>query len=391
MESYRSVQLELLLELDRLCRAHDIPYILSRHTARAAWLDGTLPGSIAVPTIAMRCSDALRLSQLTDPGTRQWESSLDNRNIPRTVMRYSNPETLLFRVDEADQYKHHGLCVDVELIRDVPANRLLHRLLVVAEAGCASLCGARSASPLWKALLTIFKPLEKAILRVAYSGKLPASGQVRIVRFPKKNLEFPAAYLTKRQEVLVEGHPFFLPEAGERYLLAEYDEKWRRPTVLGPDEDLHVTLMDAHVSCQDAADLIHDALQEKPRVPLLRRTLLLARNRKLRLKIERNWAILFLTKDRFDFHRQLMPRKEELLSLHRQGNLDELKAILKPYLAAINKHYAKGLVLCFDQDILNIALALLEKEGKAALAQKLRADVFPEHLKPMKIEGYDHE
>jgi len=391
MEKYRTVQLELMRELDHLCRTYDIPYILSRHTARAAWLDGTLPSNIAVPTIAMRHRDALRLSQLTNPETRRWESSLDNRNIPRTVMRYSNPETLLFRVDEADQYKHHGLCVDVELIRDVPANHLLHRLLVVAEAGCASFAGTRSASPMWKALLTVFKPLEKTVLRIAYTTRFKPSGLLRIVRFPKKNLEFPSAYLSNRQEIIVGGHPFFLPKAAEQYLLAEYDEKWRRPSVLEPDEDLHVTLMDAHVSDLDAADLIRDALRQKPRIPLLRRSLLLARNRKLRLKIEHNWAILFLTKDRFDFHRQLMPRKEEILSLHRMDKTEEIKVILKPYLAAISKHYAKGLVLCFDQDILNIALTVLEKDGKAALAQKLRSAVFPEHLKPMKIEGNNHE
>ena len=200
MEGFRIAQLELLQELDLLCRTHNIPYILSRHTARAAWLNGSLPSNIAVPTIAMRYQDALRLSQLTDNASRQWESSLANRDIPRTVLRYSNPQTLMFRVDEAHQYRHHGLCVDVELIRDVPSNHLLHRLHVIAEAGCASLARGRSASPGWKVLLSVFIPLEKLFLRFAYGGHLSPSGQLRIVRFPKKNLEFPSSFLNAREK-----------------------------------------------------------------------------------------------------------------------------------------------------------------------------------------------
>lgn len=387
MESYRAVQLDMLGELDRLCREHDIPYILSRHTARAALLDHSLPSQISVPTIAMRYKDALRLTALTSSPERKWESSLVNRNIPRTVLRYADTGTLMFRVDEAGQYTHNGLSVDVELIRQVPANAILHRLLVIAEAGCATLANTRSASRGWKALLSLFKPFEKAVLRFAYGGSFPACDRLRIVRYPKKNLEFPASFLNNRQEVMVDGRKFFIPEAAERYMLAEYDEKWRRSTVLKPDEDLCLTVMDPYVSSTEAAGMIREACQAKPKLKPVRHALLLARNRRLRLKIEHYWAILFLTKDRFDFHRQLMPHKEEILRLHREGRLDEAKAILKPYLAAMDKHYGKKLVLCFDEEILNVALDVLRKDGKAAYAQKLRDDVYPEHLKPMKIEG----
>lgn len=393
MKDYHSVQFNLLCELDKCCREHSIPYFLSRYTAYSAMLYQSFPDRIAVPTIAMRYSDALRLVEHLDLPERKCENALKNRKISRVVIRYSAENTFFAKVDEVGQYNHRGIGIDIELIRDVPAKGLLNRIIVALEAAAAMGAYFRNLSRPWYYFLKIMELFERVILRSVYKPCKNGAQALRICRFPKKSVEFPSSFLSDRQEIDFHGHSFFVPSDFERYMAVEFSENWRNEDVQKEFEDMHLAVMAAQSDCVEAEETVKELYGKGPRINWIKWYYLRGRMRFLRKKIESYWDILFCTKDRFDFYRKYMPQKADICNMYNQGQYDQLHELLEPYLSAIVKQYQKGMVLCFDIEIFDIAVSLFEHEGKNAFAEKLREKFCRDDYRIINLDlgDSDHE
>lgn len=389
MERFRTVQFEMLGNIDRVCRENGLPYILSAYTARAAALDHDLPSGISVPTLAMYYTDAMKLPALLPE--YQWESALQNRMIPHTLLRCGDPNSFYMRADEVGCYSMHGLCVDIELIRPVPGKGVINRALVALEAACVMLARFRSMGGGWKKLFSLTVPVEKAALKWAYLGKLGKSKRIRISRFPKKSVEFAKTMLENRQETDVCGRSFFVPAELEKYLLTECGEKWTHMSAQKDMEDFHLAVMDEDTPWKNMQGMVEEIYGRGPAINWMKWYRMRGRSRKLRSKIRGYWEILFCTKDRFDFYRQLKPRKAEILALRKAEDVPGLRSVLQSYVDALRRHVKIGLTPCFDVDILECALYLMEKDGRGEEARRVRACIRPEHRKELKLEGFDHE
>lgn len=392
MEAFRSVQLDMLRELDHLCRENDIPYILTGYTARAAVRDHTLPQMAVVPTIGMRYTDAVRLSQLVQASDRRVESGVSNRRISRMVMRYSHTGTTCLRVDEWSSFRYPGICVEIELMRPVPGKGVINKLFKLLEAEAMLSANFRCLSGGWRAVLAIAIPLEKLALRMAYAGRpFGGSERLRMARFPKKSVEIPVALLDERQEVDVSGQKFFVSKDVERYLSMEFEQTRPQDDPERALDDLALTVIDSQMPCAQTLELVRELYGKGPDVNWIHRFILRGRMRSLRRKIQKYWDILLCTRDRFDFWKQLMPQKEQICQWYRAGDTQAVRDALKPYLDALDRNAAKGFAPCFDKELFDIALSLLETDGRGADARRLRELVFPEHLKPLMIEGFEHD
>lgn len=392
METLRSKQLDMLCELDHLCRTNDIPYILSGYTARAAVREKTLPPNAVMPTVAMRYTDAVRLMKLVRHEERRMECALSNRRISRMVMRYSHIGTTYIKADEWNRYRHPGIGVEIELIRPVPRIGVLNKLWKLVEAQAALSGDLRCLSAGWRVLLAVAVPLEKIALRIAYTGRIfGGSNRLRIARFPKKSVEFSESLLTNRQQTEVEGKMFFVPQDAETYLRLEFEETRPRDAAEQALDDLALTVIDLQMPCAQSRELVRELYGKGPKVSWVHRFILRGRMRFLRRKIQKYWDLLLCTRDRFALWKQLMPQKQKICEQAQRGEWEAVRTALAPYLSAMDYHAAKGFALCFDKDLFDIALSLLESDGREGDAKRLRALVFPEHLKPIMIEGFEHD
>lgn len=392
MKTYRSVQLDLLCELDQLCRENNIPYVLSRYTARAAANNHSLPQKAVIPTVAMRYADALRLAALSQAPDRTTEHALSNRRMAHFVMRYARPDTTCIKVDEWRACRYPGICVDIELIRPVPAKGMINKVWKIAEALGDITAELRCLPSMWRIVLPVCVPLEKLVLRMAYTGRpFGTSKNLRIARFPKKSVEFPESMLINRQEIEVDGKLFFVPKELERYLNLEFGEVRLHDDPEFALEDLALTVIDPETPCQQSLELIRQFYGKGPKVNWTRRFILRGRMRVLRKKIQQYWDILDVTRDRFSLWKQLMPVKKKICDQFEMGEYDAVRAELIPYLAALDRYLPKGFALCFDADLFEIALSLLKADGREHDVQRLRTLVLPEHLKPLKIEGFEYD
>jgi len=392
MEEFRRVQLDMLCELDHLCRENNLPYILTGYTARAAVHNHTLPQIAVVPTIGMYYADAVRLSRLVRAPERRMENALSNRKIPRLVMHYSHIGTTCLRVDEWNSFRYPGICVEIELMRPVPRKNVFNRLFKLLEAEAALGASFRCLSGGWRALLAVAVPLEKLALRMAYTGHpFGSSNRLRIARFPKKSVELPLSLLNERQEVDVAGKNFFVPRDVKSYLSLEFEQTRPQDDPERASDDPALTVIDPQIPCVQTLELVRELYGKGPNVNWIHRFILRGRMRFLRRKIQKYWDLLYCTRDRFGLWKQLMPQKEHICQLYHNGDISAVRVALEPYLTALDRNAAKGFSLCFDKELFDIALSLLEAGGREAEALWLRKQVFPEHLRPLTIEGFEHD
>lgn len=392
MQKFREVQLNLLKELDCLCCDHNIPYILSGHTAYEASKHGVMPEKIVVPTIAMRYSDAKKIASVIDKSARCTESFISNRRISKKVMRYSDRNSTCIRVDDFSQYRNHGICVDIELIRDVPKHRLVNRLCVYFDAFFMLTSEIRLHSAFWRCLLALIIPVEKLILGLMYSDKNKKQDKkLRIPRFPKRSPEFSPSYLTDRKKVELNGSMFYVPTELEGYLKAEFntEKEWKNSAV--SLEDLHLTVVDDKISYNDFEASVIEDCKKSPQIPWFRMYYIRGRMRFLREKIEKYWTLLLFTGDRFAMWKKYMPHKEEICRLFAEGKEQQVLDFLSEYVVLLEKYEKSDLALCFDSDIFKIVLQIFEKNGKKGFSEKLGKLVFPGHLKPIVIKEVEHD
>lgn len=388
MKEVRQIQYRLLCDADSICKEKQLPYILSRHTARAAVLNQALPCRVSVPTVAMRYADALRLAAEMEKLGYGWESSFKNRNIPGCTLRIFRPGTFYFRADAIGRYRNDCVGMDVELVRSVPCKGLVAKACIALEAACVMASDMRNQSTGWRIALCVLRPLEKLLLGAMY--KKGDGKTLRISRFPKKSISFPASLMQETENTPMKDHAFPVPAAFDRYMDIEFNEKWKAAAA-PEEEDMHLVMMGGEDERDDMVQALSRIKMEKPPIRWVRWYVLRGRMRYMRREIEKNWHLLFLTRDRFSMARQYMPKKERLLELYRQGERDVLGQEMAPYLEAVGRNWKNGLVLCFDRELMDVALQLLEESGKEKYAAQLRDHVFPQHLKPMKFEGYEHE
>jgi hypothetical protein len=108
-------------------------------------------------------------------------------------------------------------------------------------------------------------------------------------------------------------------------------------------------------------------------------------------RIGKYYAIVERTEKRFAMYEKYIPMKDTLVQLQREERYEELKEILEPYFEALEACAKKGLGLCFDKEIFEMAMNILEKEDQAAYAKKLRAMVPESHWEPMVVTDYKGE
>lgn len=200
-------------------------------------------------------------------------------------------------------------------------------------------------------------------------------------------MEFGAELLDRQTSCSLRGCDFAVPEALDRYLTREIDYDWSRKRIKRGNPDFHLAVWDTERPFTEYAALDSG----KVRINWIRWFLIKARIRKLRNKLEWYWEVLLCTGDRFRLARIFLPQKDEILRLYRQKDFPALHSVLQELIQATERHIQHGIGLCFDKDILEITLEILEADHGRAYAERVRKAVPPRFLTPPEIGMEEHD
>lgn len=392
---------DLLRDLDGICSREGIRYYLCEETALAAYVKGGFFNSCLQASVAMAPKDVLRFIEAVSKEKRPdriTDSMFSNNKYPDFTVRYGDPNSLMLKLPLHETPEKPMVAVTIHMIRYQPKRLVgignyikkfwkacckpaatvggtLHHTAVAICNGIQHIGGTAFSRMLFKLWATMHQN-RKGVKRSAinsdlfhYSSKLSAS----------------------ESKICFEGKEFSTFANLPAYLEETYGEnyKTKTPSYIIPAPNL---LISANISWETYQKRLHEEmdvaaleLQQEVYNKLQRKVSVYNR------KIDHYYAVVARTEKRFAMYEKYMPMKEQLLQLDKEGRYDELNDLLKPYRSALRACYKKKLGLCFDKDIFEITMKLLQKEGRTAYAAKLRALVPEEHWKPMVITNHKGE
>ncbi len=383
----------LLCDLDDICKKEGIPYYLIRETAQAASLQQAFFPNCRQITVGMYPKQAIRFARAVKKQKRAdriVDAMCTNSNYPEFTMRYGDPTTLMF---QAYDEKKRIPCMSITIEMICPLPKRLTILPKVFRRGWQVCCtpvkkfhgkAHRAVAAVCHGVKAVGGKLFSGLVFKLWAACFPHNGGAKKFTIGKSQQLYSAKLLKNPQMLTFEGRQFPGFSNVAEYLDQAYGQKLAPGNTSAGSQIMSVHIpyrlyldtlykkMDMEKVYQDKAE--YDEIQGKV-VPYNR-------------KIARYYDIVARTERRFALYEQYMPMKEQLLALRREEKFEELNELLFPYRSEIYGFYKKKLGLCFDKEIFDITMELLERENRQDYVRKVRALVPEEHWKPLVITNY---
>ena len=373
---------DLLSEIDIICREEHLNYCLAEDTAWNAVNKGFLPDDAYEANIFMPAEDVetfCKAAIIRFP-EREIESLYDNPNFPGFYVRYVDSSSLCFDLDKEKHFQTHGFHINILILRNPIENRFrrkffsaLERLWEYKEE---QRLGERSR---YYRLGTFFWKCfgERAGSRFLYKsllkhGKIRQDGSLFYHTTRGRYGNFDKKFWDKKETIWLNGLRFFclgtqyLPEKAPKYNKL----KWS-------------TIFDENIPYEK---FIH-GLKKRG---LFEAGWIKGREKyahwykesaeTTRKQVQQYWLYMFRTQARFSLWDYYADKRELLNKAYEKGAFDDLREILEPYMKEIRAYKRKSLGLCFDPIILKIALTVYCRQGKFRFAEKVLELIPVEHF-----------
>ena len=128
---------KLLAEIDKICKREGIPYYLGPQLTLCC-VTGQEITSPHAGVVYMRTADMERFRLAVEketPDGRIVESMNNNKHFYGFFLRYTDLDTLCFRLNEGRNYKYPGMGVDILPLRGKQRSRIAHLWTRAHEVG----------------------------------------------------------------------------------------------------------------------------------------------------------------------------------------------------------------------------------------------------------------
>ncbi len=387
MNSAQAVLIKLLSEIDEVCLENHIPYFLANQNALSAYRCEKFDSDIAHLDILMLFEDALTLvEKLTDRPGRAVESIYTNKKYPDFSFRYCDTETTRIIIDNRNlSYENQCLCIDIVILRklyDGPLGWLtgvLERVWTLYRKYPERIQKRiERFGPFGRAFDTVFKHTQgccRALLKPLFRHtqcKANFEDMLFVRLLSGRRKYFSRKVFATQQLVYLEGQPCFMAGQSEEYFIDVYGKNWPNKIIASIQEE-PTNIIDAYSPYwQFKADV--DATGETLDFAeyFATETKAQARFDKADTKVNKVWNFALRTGARFKMEELYAPRKKEILALYEQKNWTELIELFAEYDKVAVFYEERQLSVNFDNELFEIYLAVLRRQGRNELAERLK-------------------
>ena len=393
--------LELLTDVDGICKRENIKYYLCDDTAHAAVTEHCLYKNGCQVNIAMTPDNMCKFIEAVKKENRAdriVDSMMTNKAYPDFSASYADPNTTMIELPYKEEGKKPYIGVTIHMIRFKPkSRRKYYKITTNVWEYCHK--NANEYPTLFKKSVVFGCNTVKNVFGEANLGRhlfknwcdiFSANKKAEKIAIGMSKYIFDASLLKKEGAAVLEGKEYPVFGDVEAYLNKKYncdDFRAIKPKYAVPSDTLMVSSLISYsdyVEKAKAMGVDFDAINQNRKTSSKLEKKVSEYNR----RIGKYYAIVERTEKRFAMYETYMPMKENLLQLHKEGRYEELNELLHSYRSALWTCYKKGLGLCFDKEIFEITMNLLEMEGQDSYAKKLREMVPESHWEPMTITDY---
>mgnify|MGYP000125659324 CR=1 FL=1 len=235
--------LELLKEIDTICRKNKITYYLSPYLTLCAVTERPFPMNPASNDIYMKTGDMARFKNIFDeePELRRTLESMENNSrFPGFFLRYTDKDTLFYKLDEYGKYKHPGLGINILPLQCEYGPKGKYLWNRMREEGWKRIYGKkgkwrnrRELGCIWMVRVLslcgrgwLAKSIFRDLLRQPQDG-----AKTYVLRYFDQNLYFPAHIFENPGEAMLGGESFMVPGNTDSYLTRAYGKNYRNKSM----------------------------------------------------------------------------------------------------------------------------------------------------------------
>ena len=393
----------LMAEIDEICVANGIPYLISGRAAKDACLEHDFIGDYLYATVLMTGSGLKKFRSIVESmPDRTLESIRDNPDFPDLAVRYVDESTTFLYGDSAHKYKCKGFYVTIQKCSAIPKNKRKSKLANEINNVLAYSCfgNTHGLSKVKRFIIRFVKLLMKIFgkgriirLLLHFHDRLTAkdTGSYAYIRAFKKNVVIPKSMFFSVQRVALGDHSFFIPTETDKYMGLVYGKSWDTDTEPAMSSAAHLLVASDKVSYRELEESISFAEDHA-------RAIDSSRKKRARLqdtiagysaKIEHYWDYLFATKERFDLFRQFAPIKDILAERFEARDKDYLVAAMEPYLSSVKEYAARKVPVEVVPELDRIAENLLFYMGEYDAAREYSSMLKKAKMKPVSLAVTD--
>ncbi len=386
MNGAQAVLVKLLSEIHEVCQEENIPYFVAGEAALSAYRSGKFESDATHIEVLMLFEDALRLTKkLSNRPHRTVESLYTNKKYPDISFRYCDTETTRVMLDSNNlPYEHWCICIDIQILR-VPFHGFWGRLTRTFERVWKLYRGYSERIKkrikhfgFWgRAFDAVFRHTQgccRALLKPLFrhtQRKASFSDKLALRYYTGERVNYSKHVFDSGKLVHLEEQPCFIAGKYSDYFVSMYGRDWPNKTIR-PKQEKQTTIVD---TCLPYKQFVMDIVSAGETLDFTAEYAeqLAAKKRydALDSKITKAWNIAWRTEAKFRMQERYEPLKQNILSLQEQEKWPELIELFAEYDDVAITYEKKNLSVKFDEELFNIYLEILRRQGRDKLAKHL--------------------
>lgn len=398
-------QLELLGEIDKICKENDIEYSLSGSTLLFGYYKHILGNEYKTNTIIMTPENALKFIKVCEeklPENRNIDYMLNNALHNGHTIYYCDNKTLSIDWRKVQESHNIGIHITIYILKKKDSNpfrwiytRGMDTLLTVYNRVKANEFKKKSKAVGWfvKPIVSMIglERLKKIVFNNYINGALknPNNDYYLSKNNYKRSIDkyYKKEYFDGHSEVKIYDKIYRGPADIDKYIY-DIHGKYAKENVKLRDGVMPLfKVADCNLVYDDIKNLVDGQLfSQENWINYKKGTALNPEIKHLNSTVKHYWRILLRGEDRFKLYLQYMPIKDEVKRLYEEGKFKELEVVLRDYDREARKNLKYKLGLCFDNDIYQVYRQLLIHNGEQDIADKLEEYIPKEHREEIIIK-----
>ena len=371
---------KLLSEIDKICKREGIPYYLGPQLTLCC-ITGQEITNPHAGVIYMRTADMERFRMAFEKEPQDGrivESMNNNKRFYGFFLRYTDLNTLCFRLNEGRNYKYPGMGVDILPLRGKQHFRLAHLWTRAQEVGWNELgdyygdCRGKKKAICRMAmrlrLLTGRGRLAKGLYRMLCRRMNVENTQEYVVRLKKKAVYFPVEIFDETRTVEIDGKKFPVPADTDTYLRKYYGADYRQK-ILPVYTPKVSEMVSARIRYEDYFQEVGNQNRFiKMRMRAGKKSGRVARKKKY---LNWSWNYVKFCAYKIELEKYYLDKKDYIINLYKNKDYPALEMVFKLYTKATTKSLKNNEIFIPDEEIHHIYMDVLNKAGRPKLKARI--------------------
>lgn len=388
--------LNMLQEIDGICRDKGIEYTLTERTAAMAVLEGRFTCYEYCADIAMTGDQYKKfLAEFSTEklSGRTIETLENNVKMDGVYARYVDTETTLWDIEKGSHYECKGMYVNIRILRpgtsEGKKNKRVEQMIrnngrdALAEEIKYGTGDYKKKSQMLRLTRILYR--RKGTLKKYWNNSIGVGAADKCFYYAGKSKRiFEGAWLKEFKDIEFEGTKLRIVNDTDALLKMLYGSKVKE-AIAETEQDLYRfgVIADADVPYAETMKEIEEQGLYTAEDEAAYRDFAAYENRYFiprKQLVEKHWAYVRRTIDRISLFQELDGKEEKIHAMYQEGRKEEVRAALARYMELIEQNAKLGLGFCIDKELFDIACELMCEEGKERIVDKARK-LMPEEFK----------